>query len=95
MVIETVDYTIKSGSEEEFARIFSILQAVFRNVPGCVGTRLLRDTKETSTFLLLMEWTSQEALETMRKDPGFDDWRGRSRELTAAPSRPRFYDETL
>lgn len=95
MVIETVDYTIKSGSEAEFERIFAILQKVFKTVPGCVKTRLFRDTKETSTFLLFMQWESQEALEAMRKDAGFDEWRLKSRELAGGPSKPRFYTETL
>jgi quinol monooxygenase YgiN len=95
MVIETVDYNIKNGSEAEFERIFAILQKVFRTVPGCVGTRLFRDTKDTSSFVLFMQWQSQEALDEMRKDPGFDDWRTRSRELADGPSKPRFYTETL
>lgn len=94
MVIETVDYTIKPGMEAEFERIFAILQKVFRTVPGCVATRLLRDTKDTSSFVLLMEWESQAALEEMRKDAGFDEWRGKSRELAGGPSKPRFYTET-
>lgn len=95
MVIETVDYTIKAGSEAEFEKIFAILQKTFKSVPGCVGTRLWRDEKDRSAFVLFMQWTSQEALETMRKDAGFDEWRTKSRELAAAPGKARFYTETL
>lgn len=95
MVIETVDYTIKNGSEEDFSRIFAILQKSFRETDGAMDVRLFRDNKEANRFLLFMQWESEAGLEATRANADFDVWRLQAREMTAAPSVARFYAETL
>jgi len=95
MVIETVDYTIKEGSEEDFSRIFATLQKSFRETEGAMDVRLFRDNKDKNRFLLFMQWESEAGLEATRANADFDVWRLQSREMTGGPSVPRFYSETL
>jgi heme-degrading monooxygenase HmoA len=76
MVLEIADFTIKAGTEDEFAAAVKEALPFVAATPGFLGARLSRGIESPSRFVLLIEWESVEAHNVgFRESDGFPKWR--------------------
>jgi heme-degrading monooxygenase HmoA len=75
------DWTVKTGSEDEFIARWSEFIAGAEKVPGAQSFVLLRDYTNPRHFVSVGAWSNQAAIDTWRTSPGFGDLLGRVRAL--------------
>jgi heme-degrading monooxygenase HmoA len=76
MVLEIADFTIKAGTEDEFAAAVKEALPHVSATPGFLGARLTRSIESPSRFVLLIEWESVEAHTVgFRASDRFPKWR--------------------
>jgi heme-degrading monooxygenase HmoA len=76
MVLEIADFTIKAGTEDEFAAAVKEALPFVAATPGFLGARLSRGIESPSRFVLLIEWESVQAHNVgFRESDRFPKWR--------------------
>lgn len=91
-VVEHAQLTITSGREAEFEAAFVRGERVIAESPGYRWSRLLRQTEDPATYLLLVGWESLEAHTVeFRGSELFGRWRGAVSEFFAAAPQVTHY----
>jgi quinol monooxygenase YgiN len=86
MVLEVADFSIHSGSEDEFAAAYRDIREVLVSTPGCQSVRMTQGIESPSRFVLLVEWESVQAHEeNFRASDRFPRWRGALEGFFATP----------
>lgn len=86
MVLEVADFSIRSGSEDEFAAAYRDIRDVLVTTPGCQSVRMTQGIESPNRFVLLVEWESVEAHEeNFRASDRFPRWRGALGPFFATP----------
>jgi len=76
MVLEHALMSVHPGQEAQFEVDLEEALRVITSAEGCTSAKVLRGVESTSTYLLLVEWTSVAAhLEGFRGSPAFTRWR--------------------
>ncbi len=76
MVLEIADFTVKAGTEDEFAAAVQEGLPHIAATPGFHSARLIRAIESPSRFVLLIEWESVEAHNVgFRESDRFPKWR--------------------
>jgi len=76
MVLEIADFTVKAGTEDEFAAALKEALPFVTATPGFLSARLTRGVESPSRFVLLIEWESVEAHNVgFRESDRFPEWR--------------------
>ncbi|HEY0812449.1 MAG TPA: antibiotic biosynthesis monooxygenase family protein [Pseudonocardia sp.] len=76
MVLEIADFTVKAGTEDEFAAAVQEALPFLAATPGFRNARLTRGVESPSRFVLLVEWESVEAHTVgFRQSDRFPKWR--------------------
>lgn len=76
MVLEIADFTVKAGTEDEFAAAVQEGLPHIAATPGFRSARLTRAIESPSRFVLLIEWESVEAHNVgFRESDRFPKWR--------------------
>lgn len=75
-------WTVTPGREQDFVAAWTELaEWTFREVPGGVWAKLLRDAAAPNRFVSFGPWESLEAIDRWRALPGWQERVGRLREL--------------
>lgn len=93
MVTVGMNYEVIAGKTAEFETVFGKVLEVMGRTDGHVHTRLFRDVRSASSYMILSEWSSRDAFEAFTKSEQFrnvTDW-GKSKILAAQP-RHEVYD---
>lgn len=76
MVIEIADFSIRPGSEEEFAAAYQRAWPQIVGASGFRSARMTRGIESTSRFVLIVEWDSvTDHTEGFRTSPAYQRWR--------------------
>jgi quinol monooxygenase YgiN len=75
-------WTVKPGREEQFVAAWTELaEWSFREVPGSVWAKLLRDSSTPNRFISFGPWEDLDAIDRWRAHPGWQERVQRLREL--------------
>lgn len=76
MVLEIADFTVRPGTEDQFAAAYLEAKDLLAATPGFVSARMTRGIESPSRFVLLVEWQSVEAHTVgFRESERFPRWR--------------------
>jgi heme-degrading monooxygenase HmoA len=76
MVIEIADFTVRPGTEDEFAAAYREARPLLAATPGFLGARMTRGIESPSRFVLLVEWETLEAhTDGFRTSDRYPRWR--------------------
>ena len=96
MVLEIADFTVKPGTEDEFAAAVREGLPLVAATPGFLGARLTRGVESPSRFVLLIEWESVDAHNTgFRESDRFPQWRALIGHFFDGDPRVEHADEVL
>jgi len=88
MVTVGMNYMILAGKEQAFETVFYKVLAVMEEMEGHTHSHLFREVRNPQHYLIVSEWTSQDAFEAFIGSPRFKsvvDW-GREQVLSGRPS---------
>jgi len=63
MITVGMDYKIVPGKDEEFLAVFKKVVGIMAEMPGHTKTHIYRDVDAEHDYLIVSEWTDQEAFE--------------------------------
>lgn len=76
MVIEIADFSIRPGTEDEFAAAYRQARAQIAGASGFRSARMTRGIESPSRFVLIVEWDSvSDHTEGFRTSPAYRRWR--------------------
>ncbi len=77
MITVGMDYKIIPGKDEQFTKVFSKVLEVIQNSPGHTETHLFRDVYSEHDYLVISEWSDEDAFNAFIKSDrfkGVTDW---------------------
>lgn len=76
MVIEIADFTVRPGTEDEFADAYREARAQIAGAAGFRSARMARGIESPSRFVLIVEWDNvEDHTEGFRKSEAYQRWR--------------------
>ena len=76
MIIEHALLNVIPGRELEFEAAMKEAIPIIESAPGCFGAEVRRQIEESSTYLLMVNWSSVEAhVEQFRESALFEQWK--------------------
>ena len=95
MIIEHAWLPVTPGREEEFAASIAGALSIIEGAPGCHGAEVRRQIENSSTFLLLVRWTSVAAHMDFRASASFENWRSQTHPFYEFPATVTHFSEIL
>ena len=86
MVRVTLNLRVRSGREQQFERVWETVAAVARRAPGNLNQTLLRNTRDTSCYVITSDWADQEDFHAFERSPEQDDLTAPIRALRVSAS---------
>jgi heme-degrading monooxygenase HmoA len=94
MVLEIADFTVRPGTEDDFAAAVRAGVKYVSDTPGYVRAQLTHCVETPTRFVLLIEWESVEAHTVgFRESENFTRWRELVGPFFDGPPRVEHFDD--
>lgn len=87
MITVGMNYKVIDGKGPEFEKVFNKVLGIMQAMAGHSESHLYKDTAESSSYLIVSEWSDQAAFEAFTESESFKgvvDW-GKEKILSARP----------
>ncbi|MBI2423098.1 MAG: antibiotic biosynthesis monooxygenase [Candidatus Hydrogenedentes bacterium] len=71
MITVGMNYEVLAGKEDQFESVFKSVLAIMNEMPGHAESHLYADVFSRNSYLIVSEWTDQEAFETFTHSEKF------------------------